>query len=211
MVKIIFLRHGYSQYNKTKQFTGQLDIPLEPEGYEQAEDACRYILDTYKIDKIYSSDLSRAVETVKPIADALGFEIHKREELREINLGKWQNEYIDDVPKLYSEDYKRYCDGTGTGKATEGESYEDVKIRALKFFDEVLLQDDGKTVIVTSHGGFIRGALWALNDGDILLKDVPIIPNASTTVVNYEPGKCVIEVMGYNGYLNSKDKSTLAE
>ncbi len=211
MLKIIFLRHGYSQYNKSKQFTGQLDIPLEPEGYEQAADACRYILDTYKVDKIYSSDLSRAVETVKPIADALGLEIHKREELREIHLGKWQNEYIADVPERYPDDYKRYTDGSGTGRATEGESYEDVKHRADRFLKEVISCDDGKTVVAASHGGFIRGLLWALQGGSLLLKDVPIVPNASVTVVNFENGRRTVEIFGYNEYLNSKDKSTLSE
>ena len=101
MVKIIFVRHGYSQYNKTKQYTGQLDVPLEPEGYEQARDSSRFILENYDVDAIYSSDLSRAVETVKPIAEAIGLEITTTRDLREINLGKWQNHFIADVPKLF--------------------------------------------------------------------------------------------------------------
>ncbi|MBQ4630215.1 MAG: histidine phosphatase family protein [Clostridia bacterium] len=211
MVKIIFVRHGYSQYNKTKQFTGQLDVPLEPEGYEQARDSSRFILKNYDVDAIYSSDLSRAVETVKPIADALGLEIKKTPELREINLGKWQNHFIDDVPKLFAEDYAKYCDGTGTGRATDGESYADVKVRALRVMNEISSLYDGKTVVAATHGGFLRAMLWALQDGNVLLKDVPIVPNASMTVVNFENGKGTVEVFGYNDYLTSKDKNTAAE
>ncbi|MBQ4528857.1 MAG: histidine phosphatase family protein [Clostridia bacterium] len=211
MVKIIFLRHGYSQYNKTKQFSGHIDIPLEPEGYEQAADSSRFILKNYDVDAIYSSDLSRAVETARPIADALGLEIKKTPDLREINLGKWQNHFIDDVPKLFAKDYEEYCDGTGTGRATDGESYADVKVRALRVMNEISLLYDGKTVVAATHGGFLRAMLWALQDGNVLLKDVPIVPNASMTVVNFENGKGTVEVFGYNDYLTSKDKNTAAE
>lgn len=211
MVKIIFLRHGYSQYNKTKQFTGQLDVALEPEGYEQARDACRYILDTYKIDKVYSSDLSRAVETVKPIADALGLDIIKTKLIREIHLGKWQNEFIADVPLLYPDDYKRYCDGSGTQRAPEGESYVDVRERALLFMEQAESSDDGKTIVCATHGGFTRAMLWAVYGKDKRLDEVPIVPNASITVINYENSKATVEVLGYNEYLNEKEKSTLAE
>lgn len=211
MVKIIFLRHGYSRYNKTKQYTGQLDIPLEPEGYEQAEDACKYILDTYKVDKIYSSDLSRAVDTVAPLASALGLEINKRKELREINLGKWHNEYIANVPKLYPDDYHNFYNGTGNGKATEGESYEDVKLRAVRFMDEMESCNDGETIVATTHGGFTRAMLWAVLGNETSLRDVPGVANASITVVNYENGKGTVELLGYNEYLTAKEKNTLSE
>lgn len=211
MVKIIFLRHGYSMFNKTKQFTGHLDIALEPEGYEQAKDACRYIYDTYKVDKIYSSDLVRAVETVRPLADKLGLDIIKTELLREMNLGKWQGEYIEEIPKLYPEDYKRYRESTGKVRVPGGESYEDMVERVKKLVAMICASDDTKTVVCATHGGFTRAMLWSVYGTDTALKDVPIIPNASITVVNYENGKGTLELLGYNEYLSDKEKNTLSE
>lgn len=211
MVKIIFLRHGYSQFNKTKQFTGQLDIPLEPEGYEQARDACRYIFNTYKVDKIYSSDLSRAIDTVKPLADRLGLDIITTELLREMNLGKWQNEYIDELPKLYPEEYRDYRENPGKARVPGGESYEDMVERVRKLVEMICASDDGKTVVCATHGGLTRAMLWSVYGTDTNLKELPILPNASTTVVNYENGKGTIELLGYNEYLNDKENNTLSE
>lgn len=68
MTKLIFLRHGESEYNRIKKYAGQLDVPLSEVGKQQAIIAGSYIAKNYKIDEIYSSNLSRAIETAQPIA-----------------------------------------------------------------------------------------------------------------------------------------------
>ena len=77
MTTILIVRHGFSESNKLKTFTGHIDAPLSDVGVEQARLTCEYIEKNYIIDNIYSSDLSRAVNTLKPLADALGIEIIK--------------------------------------------------------------------------------------------------------------------------------------
>ena len=80
--KIIIIRHGFSETNKSKKFTGQMDIGLSDVGKKQAELVSSYLYDNYKIDKIYSSDLSRAVNTIKPLADKLGTSVVTNKGLR---------------------------------------------------------------------------------------------------------------------------------
>ena len=77
MTDLVILRHGYSEGNKEKRFSGQMNVPLDNVGKNQAESVAKFIADNFKVDAIYSSDLSRAYDTVKPLADKLGLEIVK--------------------------------------------------------------------------------------------------------------------------------------
>ena len=40
MTKLILIRHGESQFNLKKRYTGQLDVPLTEKGIEQAKITC---------------------------------------------------------------------------------------------------------------------------------------------------------------------------
>lgn len=89
MTKLLFVRHGESIYNNASKFTGQKDIPLTELGEKQAEVTGKFLWENYPIDAVYSSDLSRAVNTAKPLADKLGLPIHTDPRFREIDLGEW--------------------------------------------------------------------------------------------------------------------------
>ena len=39
MAKLVLIRHGKSEWNKSNQFTGWVDVDLAPEGVEQAKAA----------------------------------------------------------------------------------------------------------------------------------------------------------------------------
>ena len=64
-----------------------MDIPLSDKGREQAARDAKYIAKTYRVDRIYSSDLRRAHDTALPIANAFGLEIQTHQDLREIYPG----------------------------------------------------------------------------------------------------------------------------
>ena len=83
MKRIIMVRHGQSESNVRKTFTGQLDAPLTDVGREQAQRMAQY-LDKYRIDKIYASSLDRSVETAQAIADRQNCPVEKCDAIREI-------------------------------------------------------------------------------------------------------------------------------
>ena len=68
---LIFVRHGYSLANEQNIFAGITDVPLTEVGKEQARLTAHY-LSRYAIDKLYSSDLQRAMQTAQPIAEQTG-------------------------------------------------------------------------------------------------------------------------------------------
>ena len=205
MVTFIIIRHGYSVGNKEKRFSGQMDISLDDIGFSQAKSIAEYIVKNFKIDSIYSSDLCRAYETVKPIADALELPVHKCKSLREVNVGIWLGKLIEDVKKEFPESFELYRQNPGISKFDGGESYADVMMRSKLAFEKIAEENEGKTVLVGTHGGVIR-TLRAAWDKIPLekIKDIPHVPNASVTVAQYDKGNIKWIQIGYCDHLVDK-------
>lgn len=205
MVKFIIVRHGFSLGNKEGRFTGQLDVSLDEIGFAQAESVAKYILDNFKIDVIYSSELSRAYDTALPVAKALGLEVNKRKGLNEVDVGLWQGKLIDDVEKEFPESFALYKSSPGLSRFDGGESYAELRERVVAEFHKLAQENDGKTVLVAAHGGVIRNLLAAWLDipGE-RIKEVPRAANASITIAEYEGGKAELKLIGYTDHLDDK-------
>ena len=109
VTRLIVVRHGESMANKQCIFAGHTDVDLTKLGKKQAELVCGFLCSCkYKIDKIYSSDLSRAYNTVFPAAEKLGLEIIKDENLREIYAGKWEGATFESLKENFPESYNTW-------------------------------------------------------------------------------------------------------
>lgn len=63
--KVIFLRHGQSQWNLENRFTGWTDVPLSEKGMEEARAAGRLLKEEgFSFDVAYTSTLKRAIKTL---------------------------------------------------------------------------------------------------------------------------------------------------
>ena len=188
MVKFIIVRHGYSIFNKEKRFTGHIDVDLDERGYAQAAKNAEYIVANYHIDKIYSSDLCRAYNTVKPVADALGLPIHTSKDLRELYIGRWEGLSIADVKRDEPEALAFYRKRIPEANAGGGETRLQLRRRITRAMAQIAEENDGQTILVGSHGGAIRALCCAWQGYSIEEMDmVPDLNNASITVVLYDP------------------------
>ena len=188
MVKFIIVRHGYSIFNKEKRFTGHIDVDLDERGYAQAAKNAEYIVANYHIDKIYSSDLRRAYNTVKPVADALGLPIHTSKDLRELYIGRWEGLSIADVKRDEPEALAFYRKRIPEANAGGGETRLQLRQRITRAMAQIAAENDGQTILVGSHGGAIRALCCAWQGYSIEEMDmVPDLNNASITVVLYDP------------------------
>ena len=202
MVRFIVVRHGFSQGNKEKLFTGQLDVPLDEAGISQAQSIAAHLLKNYQIDSIYSSDLCRAVDTVKPLAEALALPIHTSTLLRETNEGYWQGMRVVDIKATYPEDFAAYKADIGHFHFKDGECYTDVMLRGKRILQEIAAENEGKTVVIATHGGFIRAMSmdWLQISLD-RFGQIPLVPNGSVSVVEYHPDHISVPTLGYTGHL----------
>ena len=203
MTIFIFVRHGESAANGKGCFAGQLDIPLSDRGKEQAERAANYIAKNYKVDKIYSSDLIRAYDTAKPIAKAFGLEIQKDKGLREIHSGDWQGCSFDELQNKYADGYGVWLKDIGNAVCPNGETVKTLSRRVFDTVNRIAKENDGKTVVMTTHATPIRSLCCILKGLPVEdMKKVPWVSNASLTIVKAEKGSFSLVQEDYNEYLS---------
>ncbi|MCB5153072.1 phosphoglycerate mutase [Streptococcus mutans] len=91
MVKLVFARHGESEWNKANLFTGWADVDLSEEGTQQAIDAGKLIKEAgIKFDLAFTSVLTRAIKTTNlalEYSDQLWVPVEKSWRLNERHYG----------------------------------------------------------------------------------------------------------------------------
>ena len=199
---ILLVRHGFSVSNEKGTFTGQLDEPLSQTGKEQAKLLTDFVLATYKVDKIYSSPLSRAYETVKGIANALNKEVIKEPAFMEIYGGEWEGKTAEEIENLFPVDYAFWKQDMGKGRCTGGETGEELMERAYKRLTELAKENLGRTIIVGTHAGVIRALQCKIRD--LLpekMNEVAWTTNASVTEIEFDTAIYKEIKISQDGYL----------
>lgn len=183
----VFLRHGESEANKARQFSGHQDVALTELGRHQANTAgtaLRAILDHQRLWCAYSSDLQRARHTAQLALNAASITVPLNEHaaLRERCLGAWEGQAIDAIRN--SEEGKKLI--SWEGHAPGGESLADVAKRAVELLSGIHAEGP---VLIVGHGGLIR-ALLGLLDGTPLEEIGRVnIPNAVPIAREVDPNK----------------------
>ena len=180
-MKVFFVRHGESEANRDKRFAGQTDVPLTESGRTQAE-MIRPILADIPFDKVYSSDLSRAIDTQKIALP--GYEAQTMPLIREINVGTLAGQSIVQVaaknggvsPTAKSGDYSAY--------GGENRAMLDERIRQ---FMQMLEKETCAYVAVFAHRGVLLSVLRHI-------LGTPDLPNGPIACDN-----CAVNVMEYDG------------
>lgn len=137
---------------------GWTDIPLSADGEVQAVRLARHLAGT-PFAAVYSSDLSRAVQTAKPAADAQGLTVRTLESLREKGYGDWEGLTGADLERDYTQLWHRYHTLRDlTMKVPNGETWPEVQERMRAALQEILAAHPGtdETVLVVGHGASSR-------------------------------------------------------
>ena len=156
-MKLIFIRHGETNFNKLGIIQGQEeDTPLNETGIKQVKDAANE-LPRDEIEAIFSSPLKRALETAEIINLFLNKEIKLDGRLKEFSYGSlagktWEEiEVITGDPEIRHKDKKLQFNYRAYG----GESIEDVKTRLNGFLEEIKVGYASETLLIATHGGII--------------------------------------------------------
>lgn len=177
-MRVYVIRHGESQTNLSKQWTGWMDVPLTEKGKQDAQKAGQ-LLRGVEFDKVYSSDLCRAMKTAENAIPGCSYETTPL--LREINVGTLAGmplstitpEQRARVPQLgYSE--------------FNGETMEEFQSRVAGFMEK-LESLDCETVAAFTHAGFLRGMLDAVV-GTYLPRANVCCENCTVAIFQYAGG-----------------------
>ena len=199
MTTLICVRHGQSESNLAKRFTGQTETVLTPLGHAQAENTARF-LHEYPIDVIYSSDLERAMQTAEPTAKDHGLEIIPNRELREIFAGEWEGLLYATLTERFPESYRRWREDVGHAHPDGGESALALGRRVSSEVDRLLAKHQGQCIALFTHATPLR--MLACRWFGRPFEDAASVPwcnNASVSVIEYEDdGSFQVLLYGYD-------------
>ena len=184
---IVLVRHGETIYNIEKRLQSPKDA-LTERGKEQMQ-ALANTLGQYTFTRCITSDETRALESAEILRDAVQKTFEVKNLIREKSSGDFSDKLVSEVD--WSTVHGTFLDK----KMPNGESVLDVVRRALEFLKILNNFEQGETVLVVSHGTFIRVLLALMFNQsieDYLLHHE--YPNASESVLSRTPdGKWHLE------------------
>ncbi len=199
MTRLIFVRHGQSESNLARIFTGQGNVPLTPLGMEQAERTAEYLKDQ-PITHIYASDLLRAMQTAAPTARMHGLTVTPNERLREVMAGDWEGRYYADLMQEYPESYGVWLNDIGNAQPDGGEAVVDLAERIKAEVARLVSAHRGECIAIFSHATPMRAmaCTWMGFLPQEMAK-TPWAPNASVSIADYDDdGKVTLLQYGYD-------------
>lgn len=175
-MKLIIIRHGQTEDNVSKIVQGHLPGKLTKLGEEQAKKLALRLKDE-KIDYLYSSDLTRAVDTANIVA-----QFHKdtplifTKDLREKNQGSFQGLYGPDLD--------------WDNPPEDMETLDQIHKRAKRVIDEFYEKYPNKTILFSTHGRFKMALQSIIFDKDVNGMDKLKTPgNTALTIVEFTEDK----------------------
>jgi len=147
---ILLVRHGETDWNRERRVQGHSDTPLNDTGRVQAR-ALAAELAGERIDAVYSSDLARAYETARIVADARGLGVTALRDFRERHFGTWEGMTDDEV-------LERFPHAAG-GPWGDAETVDEMAGRVFDALQRIADAHPDGHVLVVSHGGPLRSVL----------------------------------------------------
>jgi len=183
------IRHGESTFNRDRRWQGQSqDAVLSDLGWRQA-DCVAAALEDSAAAVLFSSDLTRSMQTAVPISAAIGKPIYPEARLREISCGRWTNRLTDDVLLEEPERVRAWNESPATTTLPGGEGLAESQQRILAFVNERMPAYAGQTVIVGTHGAILQTLMAAALGVPLehLWLKTPV-PNGGIVRIRWEAG-----------------------
>jgi len=200
VTSIYLVRHGQTAWNREEIFRGRTDVPLDETGLKQAELAGEYLKEV-EIDAIYSSPLSRALETAEKIARFHNLKVQPLEGIIDMSFGNWEGHAHQEIKKNDSETYRRWREKPHLVKLPGGESLDDVRVRSMAALEEVIRKHPEKAPVLVSHRVvnkvLICGILGLDNSHFWQISQDPTAIN----LIHYRNGKYILSLMNETCHL----------
>lgn len=194
--RVIIVRHGQSSYNAEKRIQGRCDESVVTEkGIEDAQKVGK-ALSNLKIDRIYSSPLQRAYKTAQIIQSAFTSPppLDTHSQLMEVDLPLWEKCYKKEVAEKYPKEYRLWKEQPHEFKMVLEDGTEHYPVLSLykqaqNFWNSLLSQHYGETILIIAHNGINRC---------LILSAVGIAPERYHTI---QQSNCCINVLNFSGHL----------
>jgi alpha-ribazole phosphatase len=166
MTTILYLiRHGLTKGGRERRYKRSIDVPISEEGLRQIAKASDFInahLDGAHLAAVYSSPLSRALESARVIAMPHGLTPIVDYNLRERHFGIWEGLTFDEISRKYPLEFQRWAENPLEHSPIGGESSREVRDRIMPAVETIVSSHAGERVAIVGHGGVNRIILCEL-------------------------------------------------
>lgn len=183
MLRLVLVRHGQTNANLNRMLQGQSDGELNATGLQQVEELGRH-LKGFHVDQVIASTMRRAQDTAAAIARH-----HQLKVITTPLIVEWNCGMLDGVPaevfrkKLHEADVP-----LSLFRPEGGETLVEVQHRAAAFLSDVIANYQDQTVLVCSHGDFMRALVSLLLQMSIEETSGIYFDNASYSIFEFENG-----------------------
>lgn len=192
--RVIIVRHGQSNYNAKKMIQGRCDESvLTEKGIADARLVGK-ALNAVKIDGFYCSPLQRAKQTAEIIHRSLDTPpvLQPTQDLMEVDLPLWEKMRKDEVQVKYEQEYRAWKEQPEQFKMVLTNDNEHYPVLALydqakKFWQSLITQYQGKTVLIVAHNGINRC---------LIMSAVGITPDRYHSI---QQSNCCVNVLNFSG------------
>lgn len=183
---IHFVRHGETTASREHRFCGSDDCELSEAGRRMTEFIAERCAAGGDWRAVYSSPLTRAVESARPAAARLGLPLTIDDGLREVAHGAWEGLTADQARRRDPDVFAAWEEHAGVTAAPQGESGYEVVARALPVVGRIRAEHADGDVLVVSHKATIRILVCALMGIDIDLYRARVAqPVATFTTIEF--------------------------
>ena len=234
MSHLILVRHGQSEWNMQKKFTGWVDVELTPNGKLEACKAGELIKElNLNLDYFFCSYQKRAIETLNLILNTLRIkndDVIKAWELNERHYGALTGLNKDEMKKTIGEEkvqeFRRSWDvrpeplnknnpyhpinieaykNIPKDKIPDTESLKDTFQRVIPYFEKNILDKLNKNIIIAAHGNSVRALCKYLFNIDNKKISKLEIPTGNPLLIKFDNKKKIEKSL----YLDQKRSGDL--
>ncbi|PAX49829.1 histidine phosphatase family protein [Brunnivagina elsteri] len=153
-IRLLLVRHGETEWNRQGRFQGQIDIPLNENGKQQASKAAEFLKDV-NIDFAVSSTMARPKETAEiillPHANSpLGLDAG----LCEISHGLWEGKFEKEIEQEFPGELERWRSQPANVQMPEGENLQQVRDRAVAAWQKIVetaIDENRQVGLIVAH------------------------------------------------------------
>lgn len=154
MKKIILIRHGAIDHKYDGRYIGASDVPLSPEGMEEAAAIGRHLANV-NCEHIFASPMLRVRQTLEAALSPGKLKTVKFEaNIREINFGDWEGKSFSEISEQYPKEVNSWAEYSNKFSFPHGSNL-GYFYKRIELFKKTLMDTSGSTIMVFAHGGVI--------------------------------------------------------
>jgi len=162
MTRLFLIRHGNTVDEESKKvYKGRLDIPLSRTGVERMERAGGFLA-SFKIDRVYTSSLSRSIESGRIVARALSLDVQIDPAFDEVDFGLWEGLSFLEIRERYPKELGLWMEDPGAHPPPQGESFRHARKRSMEGLRRIVKDSRESTIAIVAHAGILRSMIFSL-------------------------------------------------